>query len=269
MTDIKLIASDMDNTLLTTKGQLPPDIKPIISDLAALNIEFTIASGRSLYTLADIFPDRRNQMILVADNGAAISYHGEVIFKSLLETATYQELIRFIIEETDGVPILCDLEAAIIEEKDAEHLDFLRTFYSRIKTVEKLDMVVTDANKLTVYFPHKDSKIFYEEIFKPRYDADLSVTVGDTMWIDIMNKGIDKGTALAFIGQYLNISTEQMMAFGDTYNDVEMLQAVKYSYVVDNASDDMKQYAKFIAKSNDEHGVTEVIQQVIDQKGHI
>jgi hydroxymethylpyrimidine pyrophosphatase-like HAD family hydrolase len=57
-----------------------------------------------------------------------------------------------------------------------------------------------------------------------------------------------------------------MMAFGDTYNDIEMLQAVKHSYIVKNAHPDMKQYANFIAESNDNFGVIKIIQKVIEAK---
>jgi Cof subfamily protein (haloacid dehalogenase superfamily) len=198
-----------------------------------------------------------------------ISYHGKVIFKSLLKTAIYQDIIRVMIDHTDGIPILCGLDAAVISATNAEHIDFLSTFYSQIKTTETLDRFVTDADKLTIYFPNHNSKSVYEEIFKPRYGADLSVTVGDTIWIDIMNKDIDKGKAIAYLGQHLGLMSEQMMAFGDTYNDIEMLEAVKYSYLVANASDDMSQYAQFVTDSNDNYGVSKVIQQVIDAGGQL
>ena len=56
------------------------------------------------------------------------------------------------------------------------------------------------------------------------------------------------------------------MAFGDTYNDVEMLQAVKYSYLVANAAEDMKQYANYTTKSNDDYGVSHILDQLIVTK---
>jgi hydroxymethylpyrimidine pyrophosphatase-like HAD family hydrolase len=54
-----------------------------------------------------------------------------------------------------------------------------------------------------------------------------------------------------------------MMAFGDTYNDIEMLQAVEYSYIVENAHEDMKGYAKYSTETNDNFGVMKVIDKVI------
>ncbi|GFH43062.1 haloacid dehalogenase [Lactococcus hodotermopsidis] len=263
MDEIKLIASDMDHTLLTENGDLPPNIEATIAKLTELDINFAIASGRPLYTLNDVFQKTSDQMIFIADNGAAIAYKGEVIFKSLLETATYQAIIRFIVAETDGIPILCGLDSAVISRTDARHIPFLQTFYSKIKTVDNLADSTLAADKLTIYFPKKNSQIFYEKLFKPRFAKTLSVTVGDTIWIDLMNLGIDKGKAITFLARYLGIATSQMMAFGDTYNDVEMLQAVKYSYLVANASSDMQQYATFTTASNDDNGVMKIIEKVI------
>lgn len=54
-----------------------------------------------------------------------------------------------------------------------------------------------------------------------------------------------------------------MRAFGDTYNDVEMLQAVKYSYIVANAAAEMRKYAKYVTKSNDEYSVLKVLDELL------
>ena len=269
MAEIKLIATDMDHTLLTEKGELPPNTTDLILDLHQLGIEFTIASGRPLYTLTHVFEETHQQMTFIADNGAIIRYHGEIIFKSLLPIETYQAIIHFIESETDGIAILCGLDTAIISEEQHQHLDFLRTFYRHIQTTKDFSTLAIDADKLTIYFPNENSKAYYDTVFKPKYCADLSVTVGDTIWIDFMNKGIDKGSALRFLSHKLAVSADEMMAFGDTYNDVEMLKAVKYSYIVANASEDMRQYANFITKSNDDDGVSEIIRKVIKNNGHL
>jgi hydroxymethylpyrimidine pyrophosphatase-like HAD family hydrolase len=59
-----------------------------------------------------------------------------------------------------------------------------------------------------------------------------------------------------------------MMAFGDTYNDVEMLKSVKYSYIVGNANEDMRQYANYITDTNDNFGVTKILDKIIKWKNH-
>lgn len=265
MKGIKLIAADMDHTLLTEKGELPPHFKKYMHELDKLGINFAIASGRPMYTLATLFSDLTNKLIFISDNGGAISYKENLLFKSLLKITDYKKMITFTKEKTTGVPILCGLKSAFIEKKDRSYEAFLRTFYAKISIVDNLEEVAIDANKFTVYFPDKKSKKYYEKVFKPLFQDTFSVTVGDTIWIDFMNKEIDKGKAMQILGRKLAIGGDQMMAFGDTYNDIEMLQAVKYSYLVENASADMRKYAKYVTKSNDEFGVTYILKQLIEE----
>ncbi|MDR1301000.1 MAG: HAD hydrolase family protein [Treponema sp.] len=174
-------------------------------------------------------------------------------------------MIEFVEHKTDGIPILCGLNNAFLSEKNNIYEYYLKTFYSKIAFVEELNKVVVDANKFTIYFPNQDSRAYYEKLFKPQYSNHFAVTVGDTVWIDIMNYGIDKGKAIGLLGKKLGLASEQMMAFGDTYNDIEMLRSVTYSYIVENADDDMKQYANFITDSNDNFGVLKIIDKIIGE----
>lgn len=92
------------------------------------------------------------------------------------------------------------------------------------------------------------------------------VVVSGELWVDINNKGVNKGYALEQIQKDENISFEETMVFGDFYNDIEMLQKAYYSFVMENANEDMKQYGNFIAKSNRENGVIQAINQYIFKK---
>ncbi|WP_421532649.1 HAD family hydrolase [Lelliottia amnigena] len=261
--NVKLIASDMDHTLLTEKGELPLNFDGYIFKLDELGIDFVIASGRPLYTLEEIFSKISKKISFISDNGGVISHRGEVIFKSLLDPLAYQEMIKFVEDSTDGIAILCGLDSAVISNKNKKHEEFLKFFYSKINLIENLSNTSVDANKFTIYFPNKNSKKYFEDIFKPKYGDCFSVTVGDSIWIDIMNYGVDKGKAIKLLGERLGIKPGNMMAFGDTYNDIEMLEAVDYSYIVKNANKEMRKHAKYVTDSNDEFGVTNIIDKVI------
>ncbi|AUJ30875.1 hypothetical protein BSQ49_06135 [Liquorilactobacillus hordei] len=256
----------MDHTLLTEVGELPPQLNNYIYKLNKLNIDFAIASGRPLYTLTDIFSNLKNKMVFISDNGGVISYKGTIIAKSLLSTYDYHSMINFVEQETDGIPILCALNTAFLSKQNIEYDNFLKTFYSKISYVDNLNSIEEEADKFTVYFPRKNSKKYFTEVFEPKYGKKFSVTVGDTIWIDIMNLGIDKGNAMQILAEKLDITSDQMMAFGDTYNDIEMLQTVKYSYIVKNASSDMRKYANFETETNDNYGVIKILDQVVNNK---
>ena len=103
MKNVKLIASDMDHTLLMENGKLPDGFFDYIDRLDEKGIRFVVASGRPMYTLRDMFGDKMDKMVVIGDNGAAISNCGKIIYKSLMDVEEYQSMIRFVEDETDGV----------------------------------------------------------------------------------------------------------------------------------------------------------------------
>ena len=82
-----------------------------------------------------------------------------------------------------------------------------------------------------------------------------------------MNPGVTKGSGLRVLADRLGLDPAQMMAFGDTYNDIEMLDEVYYSYAVSNAEQAVRDRARFVTGSNDEYGVVSVIREVLSQRG--
>lgn len=263
MSKIKLIAADMDHTLLTEAGELPPKFDEYVDRLEEKGVIFAIASGRPMYTLLEIFADRKDTLTIISDNGGAIWHKGKMIYKSLMEPAVYQEMIRFVEEETDGASVLCGMERAYALEAYLPYETFFREFLRKMDFVKEMRSLDVEANKFTVFFPKKDAKQQFSAVFESRYGNDFSVTVGGDEWVDIMNAGIHKGAAMQWLGKTLGIQTDEMMAFGDTYNDIEMLQTVKYSYVMENAALEMRRYGNFVAPSNEEYGVLQVIEKEV------
>ena len=84
MQNVKLIASDMDPTLLTSAGTLPPHFDRYLHRLGEDGIEFAVASGRPLYTLQETFPHFSDRISMVCDNGGLVYSHGQLIGKSLI-----------------------------------------------------------------------------------------------------------------------------------------------------------------------------------------
>lgn len=266
MRDIKLIAADMDHTLLTEDGSLPPGFEELVRRLDRAGIRFAIASGRPMYTLEAFFPDMLDVLVFISDNGAAVGYKGERLFVDRMSPDHCRELTRFTERKTDGSAVICGLDGAYIAKKDELHRSFFEIFFAKMHFVDDLETVTAPANKFTGFFPQRNSEKWYHELFAPQYGARFSVTVGDAYWIDLMNTGINKGTALEWLGERWDIAPQQMMAFGDTYNDKEMLQVAGYSYIMENAAADMRQYAKYVAPSNEDYGVLQIVRQLLGQE---
>ena len=266
LASVRLVASDMDFTLLANDGTMPPDMPELIDGLTDAGVVFCAASGRPTYTLRDMFPDHRDVMAFIADNGAAVSYRGESVLKSLIAPADYHELIDVTLAQTDGVPVLCGMDRAYVLERDRSHDAKIRTYYHAITYLETFDGIDVEANKYTILFPKNDSMPHYQQLMGPRFGERFSVTCAGVEWIDVMNRGVNKGTGIERLCTYLGISTTEVAAFGDTDNDAQMLSTAGHSFLMANGQERMRPFAKYEAPSNNERGVATVVHAILAAK---
>ena len=255
---IKLIATDMDGTLLDENGHLPEGFTDILDRLRAKNIKLVVASGRPYYTLQTNFGPIGRYLSYICENGALVVDNNEIIYESKIDNDIVTELINSSKEIDGNVTILCSAKSAYIEECSDEHLTEIKKYYTNLELVSDLAEVSDDIVKVTLCNLQNSSENL-NTIFKPKFGDKLNVVGSGEIWIDISNKGVNKGFALKNLMETDNISKEETMVLGDYYNDIEMLQQAEYSFVMENAPEDMKQYGKYIAASNVEHGVLRAI----------
>ncbi|WP_461214461.1 HAD family hydrolase [Lacticaseibacillus sp. GG6-2] len=263
MQDVQLIATDMDHTLLTEAGELPPDFGHTLDRIENAGIQFAIASGRPIYTLRKLFPEHYQKLVLICDNGGVIMDRGEIVAKNLLPNDAIQAMCAAVLAHSDGRPMICGIDGAVASTADQQYDDVYREFYHELRYVDDLRTWQGEADKLTIYLPNRDSEQVFEDVVKPQFGDQFSTAVSGPDWIDIMPKHVNKGTAMAAIGRRRGIGADAMMAFGDTFNDAQMLSYVKYGYLVANANPGMRQYAHLHTASNDEYGVVKVIDKVL------
>lgn len=268
MDRIRLIASDMDATLLDKNSQLPPDFEPTVKALAEKGIHFAAASGRPLYTLEEMFPTLKKEMILIGDNGGAIRWNGEDLYISEMPPEGWHMLAEKTRKAGD-VAVLCGLKSAYVERQYRQYDQVMKQFYTRVEYVEDLTAVTERVDKFTIYLPHGNSQEAYDTLYGPACGTEFSVAVAGKNWVDIMNPGVHKGAALTFLGKKLEIPVEEMMAFGDTYNDAEMLETTRYGFLMENGSLPLRQRVAFLAPPHWEYGVMQVLHRLLAQNGSV
>ena len=271
MDQIRLIASDMDATLLDEHSQLPPGFETAVQALADRGILFAAASGRPLYTLETMFPALLDRIILIGDNGGAARWKGNDLFVSEMPAEGWRTLARSTRQAGD-VGLLCGLQAAYAEKRDAKYDPVFKNFYTRVEYVDDLTAVEAAADKFTVYLPQGNAQQAYDTVygrFHTAHGGAFSVAVAGKNWVDVMNSGVHKGAALERLGQLLDIPCSSMMAFGDTYNDAEMLTTAKYGFLMENGSVPLRAQVPFLAPSHREYGVMQVLHKVLVQGGSV
>lgn len=264
---IKLVATDMDLTLLADDKSMPAGVDERIDALAKNGVLFCAASGRPALALRESFPAHHQDMALVADNGASVYLRDELVYRDLIDRDLYHEVLALATATEGSVPVLCAFDDAYVLERDRCHEDVVSIYYRSIIYVESFEELDVDSNKISIYFPGWDSKQKNDEVYSPAFASRLYLTCAGNEWLDFMNIGVDKGSGIRHLAQHLGIDLSDIAAFGDTYNDIPMLDIVGHSYVMANAAEHMHDHGKFLAPSNNEAGVLTVIDHIVDAMG--
>ena len=264
---IKLVATDMDLTLLADDKSMPAGVDERIDALAKNGVLFCAASGRPALALRESFPAHHQDMALVADNGASVYLRDELVYRDLIDRDLYHEVLALATATEGSVPVLCAFDDAYVLERDRCHEDVVSIYYRSITYVESFEELDVDSNKISIYFPGWDSTQKNDEVYSPAFASRLYLTCAGNEWLDFMNIGVDKGSGVRHLAQHLGIDLSDIAAFGDTYNDIPMLDIVGHSYVMANAAEHMHDHGKFLAPSNNEAGVLTVIDHIVDAMG--
>lgn len=259
---IKLIATDMDGTLLDNEGKLPDNFIDILEKLSDKGIKFVVASGRPYTNLKEVFRNKSEKLDYICDNGAFVVEKSKVPTINIIEKNLVIDIIKLATEIPSVVILLCGTKGMYYTKCSEEYMYEINKYYIDKIEVEDLNIVDDDIFKISICDLRGAQDNTYP-VLNERFGDNLNVVVSGKVWIDITNKDVNKGIALEKIQRDLNISYDETMVFGDFYNDIEMLQKAYYSFVMENANDDMKQYGNFVAKSNHENGVIDAINNYV------
>lgn len=239
---IKLIASDLDGTLLQNGAQsLPEGVIPFIEILATKHgILFVAASGRQYPNLVRLFGSASKHMAFICENGSLVFYRDKLVVSHPMERDAALAISHDILS-------LPGCELQISGEKTTYLMPKTPAFLDRMVNHVKNDVNVISA-------PEEHPEPFYKvSVFElsgiaeghgpeliARHEDKAKCTISGQAWLDFVAPDVNKGRALTELIAELGISSDECAAFGDNYNDLEMLSAVKYGYVMNNAVPEIK-----------------------------
>lgn len=237
---IKLIASDLDNTLLQNGSQaLTPRAVPLILRLAEKGILFVAASGRQYPNLLRLFGKAADSMAFICENGSFATYHGSVIAKTSMEPSSTRLLIKDILAKEGCEVLISGERVSYVLPKTTQFLSHMQdTVKNDVRVIHSLDEISEEIIKVSAY--EKEGIAKHAPYFLERFRPTAKCTVSDHHWIDFVHPNVNKGTALASLLAHLGIRTDEAAAFGDNYNDLEMLSLVGSGFVMENAAPEIK-----------------------------
>jgi Cof subfamily protein (haloacid dehalogenase superfamily) len=273
---IRLLAVDIDGTLLNPQFQISP------ADLAALRraneegIQVAVVTGRRHTFALPIVQQLGFDVCLISSNGAVTrSLSGESFHRDLLPAATCLKLCQAMQEFRGNTVLTFDVEhkgAIVLEhmrdltvsiqrwlEKNMEYIEFIIPIEKSITTDPVQAMFCGPITRMHQALTAIAASGLGKEITVLRTEY----PVRDLSIVDVLNQGCSKGHALERWAKYRGIPREQVMAIGDNYNDIEMLAFAGVPFIMGNASEELRGRGWEVTLSNAENGVAAAVEKVL------
>lgn len=246
---IKLVASDLDGTLLLNGAQtLPEELFPLIRRLKEKGILFVAASGRQYPNMRRLFAPVKDDMAFICENGAMAVRNEKVLYQDCFDPALAREIAEAIYE-TEGAEFSCATKDFYYIMPKTDH--FLELMTEVVKTESRVigsfDEITEPCMKLAVYEREgvQEDTIRY---WKERFGGRCTVVTSGFAWVDFIPFGTNKARGLKEYEELLGIRPEECVAFGDEYNDIEMLKATPYGFAMEHAKEGVKKAAAYTAE---------------------
>ena len=274
---IRLIAIDIDGTLLDPKFQISAANLETLNRAHSSGIEIALVTGRRHNFALPVADALGFDVTLISSNGAVTrSSSGELFHLDLLPADVTLRLLKYMSSFRTNTVLTFDRErkgAIAVEtadelnlsiqrwmEKNSEYIEFIRPLEDAV-TEDPIQAMfcgnlarMAAAQKMLVECPFADRFT----VLRTQYDArNLCI-------VDILNQGCSKGHALERWANHRGYGRQEVMAIGDNFNDVEMLEYAGLPVLMGNACDELKQNGWLLTLGNDESGVAWAVDQVLN-----
>ncbi|MGC8954981.1 MAG: Cof-type HAD-IIB family hydrolase [Fervidobacterium sp.] len=264
---VKLIVTDLDGTLLNDEKHIPYENIQALRAALEKGINVSVATGRNFGSAKRYIEELDLDVPVIFQNGSFIYewMENKIIYKSDLKS----EIAVNIVEKARKYDLFYIVYIDFLEEKDmyididylGEFLPYLNNNSWRINKVEDALKYVTKRDSIAevalVGDEEKIVKAIQEALsgFEHQTSVVKNNKVNTETFYEIFGPNSSKELSFKYLLEYFNVSPEETMYLGDNFNDIGMLKLVGYPVVMENAPEEVKKYAKYISKSNNEAGV--------------
>lgn len=267
---IKAIAVDMDGTFLNSNNDYDRKaFLELFKKLKAKEVRFVVASGNQYAQISSFFPEIWREITFVSENGGLVFEKGNLLIKKIIAKPIIQDTLT-LLENTSykvGI-ILCGVKSAyILKSENADLKKEAAKYYFALKEIDSFqDLPDDEWVKIALQLEDKNAFSIID-LMNEKNNSQLKAVYSGHGSVDLIANEVNKGNTLKQLLNQLEIKPEQFLAFGDSNNDLEMLELAGYSYSMANASKQVNQVAKYQAPSNDENGVISTINALFDKLG--
>lgn len=266
---IKLIATDLDGSLLNDKKQIPQDLDEVLAKLKDMGIAFAAVTGRNFDATTPALGDRVNEMICICNNGANIYEYGKNTINHPLTTRQVHRTLDAIKDMPNTAPLVFTMDKCFSAPGPEGFMEWAKAPYSPLDWFEDYDglySITDEVYKISVYDGSGRIEEYSYPVLKEAMETDTAVYISGEIWVDIVNTNASKGIGLRLLQEKLGVKKEETVAFGDYYNDATLLAEAGFPFVMENGVQLLKDRYHRRAQSNNSGGVTKAVKEYIIDK---
>jgi Cof subfamily protein (haloacid dehalogenase superfamily) len=259
----KLVATDIDGTLLTDDYRITERNREALQAAAAEGVQIVLCSGRAPQSVTPLLEELGIDGYFICHNGAVTSH--SKTREILRESGFFSETLKDVVHYCRDARIHTDFCTALGMYTENLEREDVRAMYAKYMADPELVKDVLEMEDRLVKFTLFGTE---EQLNKAHEDlAAMNLPVqtlrSGPFYIDLIDRSTSKGAALRHLAEHLNIPLSETIAIGNYYNDLDMITMAGVGVAVDNAPDEVKERADIVVASNNESGVAEAIERLI------
>ena len=261
---VRMIATDLDGTLLRTDGTLSERVRHSIKGAREAGIEVVPATGRPRMVAEDVIARLRFLDYWVFANGSVTWHQGrrELIRGFWIDAELARSLITKIRVALPSAGFAVEFEDDVAYEAGFEKV--VPQLPAVPPSVDLLDRIDRRVQKVLVFDGTKSIDELFDQVSRV-VDGDGAASYSGLSFVELAAGLVTKATAVEMLAADFGISVDEVASFGDNHNDVAMLSWSGRSYAMANASDDAKEAATEIIGFNDDDAVADKIDELVDE----
>ncbi|WP_320046320.1 Cof-type HAD-IIB family hydrolase [uncultured Ilyobacter sp.] len=260
---IKIVAIDLDGTLLNSHHEVSPKNVDVLKKLEKNGVKVVITTGRAYEATIKFYKE-------IGLNGEVICYNGAVVYdkdhnpvwKNILDHETGLELVKvgekfntyhhgFI----DNKWVLPEMTDIAVKYKERTGLTETLVDFHQLENIAFTKMMYIGENEILMDIYNVLDDKFGDQLYK---------AFSNPMFLEIMHRDSSKAKALSYLLEKSNLTSDNLLAMGDGYNDFEMLSMAGIGVIMENAPEELKKHFVYKALSNNEDGVGKILESFFE-----
>jgi len=264
--NIRLVATDLDDTLLRNDRTLSKRVIRAIYQAREQGVHVTFATGRMPASTRPYVEQLGIDVPIITYNGAMIqeALSGEVLYRKVIPVEIAREVVDWLLSQGSHLHVYRQ-DQVFVHKMNSWSREYSRAIRVPVEEMDLLRLLEQEeegAEKILMFGENKALEAWGERI-REKFSGQVHITRSKPHFLEIIHPEVNKGVALTALAKRLEIGQDEVMAIGDNLNDLEMIRYAGLGVAIGNARQEVKDVANAVTTSNEDDGVAQAIEQYV------